>query len=87
MVFKDLWEGHVARFQPSSGRRCALTGRQIYVEQAVIPEPLEIIVDGMWEKAVQWAFHIFDAWEKFEERCKGKTWVHWTGRLIEASQY
>lgn len=87
MVFKDLWEGHVARFRPGSGRPGTLTGRQIYLEQAVIHEPLEILVDGKWERSVQWAFHTFDAWEKLKARCKGKTWVHSTGRLIEEPQY
>lgn len=77
MADKDLWIGHIAR---------SLHSRSVAMEDYTVIEPsdtLSVKIDGEWRKAIQWVFYDSDAEDLFAQRCKGMTWIHSTGKLVD----
>lgn len=77
MADKDLWIGHIAR---------SLHSRYVAMESYTMIESsdtLSVKIDGDWRKAIQWVFYDSDAEDLFALSCKGKTWIHSTGKLVD----
>ncbi|CRL29319.1 unnamed protein product [Penicillium camemberti] len=77
---KDLWIGHIAKSTNSS---FATTESYTQIQS---PDVLAVQVNGEWRNAIQWVFYSDHAEELFAQCCKGKTWIHSIGKLVEASK-
>ncbi|CAI7634453.1 unnamed protein product [Penicillium palitans] len=77
---KDLWIGHIAK---STNSNFATTESYTQIQS---PDVLAVQVNGEWRNAIQWVFYSDHAEELFAQCCKGKTWIHSIGKLVEASK-
>ncbi|CAG8890146.1 unnamed protein product [Penicillium egyptiacum] len=74
---KDLWIGHIARSKNvkfETMESCT----QIQSSDAPVVQ-----INGERRNATQWVFHSDHAEELFAQCCKGKTWIHSIGKLVE----
>jgi hypothetical protein len=77
---KDLWIGHIAK---SEDAKFATMESYTQIQPS---DALVVQIDGEWRNALQWVFYSDHAIKVFARCCKGKTWIHSIGKLVEASR-
>ncbi|KAJ5203159.1 hypothetical protein N7449_005238 [Penicillium cf. viridicatum] len=77
---KDLWIEHIAK---STNAKFAAMESYTQIQYS---DALVVQIDGERRNAIQWVFYSDHAEELFAQCCKGKTWIHSIGKLVEASK-